>query len=191
MNKLKKLALGGTLILSGLTILFFGLVLVANFMWPVSQPPQISGVVSKQKTDQQKPLKTSSIDINVLFNETNQARSKNGLARLSLNPGLNDSATDKCLDLVRRDYWSHNAPDGVKPWTFIEHHVDNYSAAGENLAYGFDSAAETVEGWMASSGHRKNIVDKHYTDVGFGVCKSDDYVGQGQKLIIVQHFISR
>jgi uncharacterized protein YkwD len=162
----------------------------ANKLRSLQQVSQVPGIVAEQDKPV-KPPEVSDIDMSVLFSETNKARSQNGAPRLSLNPGLNDSATGKCLDLVKRDYWSHNAPDGVEPWVFIEQHVDGYTKAGENLAYGFVEASSVVEGWLASHGHRENIVNEQYTDVGFAVCKSDNFIGKGQRLIIVQHFIGQ
>lgn len=190
MKKAKKVVVICLAVLGGLTTIFISLVLLVAIFSPTPQPSHSVGVVAKQqKTD--KPLKVSDININTLFNETNQYRSNKGAARLSLNPDLNDSARDKCLDLVKRDYWAHNAPNGTKPWVFIERYVDRYDRASENLAYGYTESKSVIEGWIASPSHRVNLIDRRLTDVGFGVCKSDNYVDQGPQLIVVQHFISR
>ncbi|MER2170832.1 MAG: CAP domain-containing protein, partial [Psychrobacillus psychrodurans] len=49
----------------------------------------------------------------------------------------------------------------------------SYTAAGENIAKGQKSAAQVMEAWMNSSGHRANILDAKFTHIGVG------YVGDG------------
>lgn len=109
---------------------------------------------------------------------------------LSLNPLLSQSALNKCNDMVRRDYWSHKDPKGNEPWEFIKPLTD-YQAAGENLAYGHADAESVVTGWINSPGHNENLLNKDFTDVGFGVCLSENYVNEGRQVIVVQHFIQR
>lgn len=66
--------------------------------------------------------------------------------------------------------------------------VCSYQFAGENLAYGYIAESAVVAGWMASDGHRKNILDKNFTEVGFGICKSENFNNSGKQLLVVQHF---
>src|SRR5882762_5752510 len=61
-----------------------------------------------------------------LLDGTNTQRTSNGLTALSLNAQLNQAAQAKANDMVARDYWSHNTPDGQTPWTF-------FAAAGYNF----------------------------------------------------------
>lgn len=121
-----------------------------------------------------------------LWVATNEERSKNNMSALTLNAQLNDSALRKCQDMVAKNYWSHNDPEGNEPWHFIDQVNYSYETAGENLAYGFISENNVVTGWMNSEGHRKNILGD-YSEVGFGTCKSDNYVNNGRQLIVVQH----
>lgn len=119
-----------------------------------------------------------------LLELTNKQRSK----PLTLNQKLAESAEAKCKDMVKNDYWDHNDKQGREPWYFIDQAGYSYEYAGENLAYGFRSESDTVTGWMNSDGHRKNILDTNFTEVGFGTCVSDNYIGQGKQYIVVQHF---
>lgn len=128
------------------------------------------------------------ISIQSLWEHTNKQRGKKGLGQLSLNPQLNKSALSKCKDMTNRDYWSHNAPNGTEPWIFIQKKGVAYTYAGENLAYGFTEAESITKGWMDSKTHRENILSNKFTHVGFGICKSKNFVGDGPQTIIVQHF---
>lgn len=123
-----------------------------------------------------------------LLTLTNVERSKNGKAPLSINIKLNDSAAHKCDDMVKQNYWSHNDKNGVEPWRFIADTGYQYGRLGENLAYGFTSEGAVVTGWINSEGHRQNLLDQAFTEVGFATCLSDNFVNSGKQLIVVQHF---
>ena len=127
------------------------------------------------------------LSIYSLFNLTNEQRKLAGLAELSLDPRLNNSASDKCKDMVAKNYWAHNAPDGTKPWIFIGKYT-KYNKAAENLAHGFYSNESIIDGWMNSPSHKENIVEPGYTNIGFAICDSPNFVNEGKQTIIVQHF---
>ena len=56
----------------------------------------------------------------------------------------------------------------------------NLSYAGENVAYGYPSGTSVVRAWMASDGHRANILNRRYRSMGIGARKADGvwYVAQ-------------
>ncbi len=120
-----------------------------------------------------------------LLDATNQQRAANSVGNLSLNSSLNQAAQAKADDMVTRDYWSHNTPEGNPPWVFIDSTGYDYKKAGENLAYGFLTSADTVTGWMNSPSHRENMLLGDYTDVGFGYANSSDYQGTGPETVVV------
>ncbi len=120
-----------------------------------------------------------------LLVSTNNRRTANGAATLSLNSQLNAAAQVKAEDMITRDYWSHNTPDGQEPWVFIDAQGYDYTKAGENLAYGFASSDNTVTGWMNSPSHRDNMLDTVFTEVGFGFANSSNFVGTGEQTIVV------
>lgn len=125
------------------------------------------------------------MSISGLLQETNEERAGGGLAGLSLNALLNQAAQAKADDMAARDYWSHNTPEGNPPWVFFVNAGYNYQAAGENLAYGFLSSTEAVVGWMNSPGHKANILNGSYKEVGFGIANSSNYQGTGPETIVV------
>ena len=120
-----------------------------------------------------------------LLAQTNTQRTQNNLGALALNATLSQAAQAKAEDMVARDYWSHNTPDGQEPWVFITGAGYQYQAAGENLAYGFTDSASAVTGWMNSPGHRANILNSAYSEVGFGMANSPNYQQNGQQTIVV------
>lgn len=123
-----------------------------------------------------------------LLNETNKRRAAAGQPALSLDPQLTAAAQTKAEDMVKTDYWSHTAPDGKTPWTFIKASGYQYQTAGENLAYGFASAGETITGWMNSTEHRANILNTSYRNVGFGIANSPNYQGNGPETVVVAEY---
>lgn len=121
-----------------------------------------------------------------LLNATNAFRAQNGLGPLSLNGQLNTSAQNKAQHMVTHNYWAHDAPDGTSPWYFFDQAGYNYTRAGENLAYGFNTSQDTVNGWIGSPGHRANMLGDYY-DVGFGFVDGSNYQG-GPNTVVVAHY---
>lgn len=123
---------------------------------------------------------------------TNEERVKAGLPPVTENPILNASAQAKAQDMADRNYWSHDSPDGVEPWSFIKAQGYNYSFAGENLACGWENSEKVTKGWMASPSHKVNIVKPEYTQVGYGIVEANSYTcgnfPRSKQTIIVQHF---
>jgi uncharacterized protein YkwD len=120
-----------------------------------------------------------------LLQSTNGHRSNHGRAKLSINQALNSAAQAKANDMVNRDYWSHNTPDGQEPWIFIQNAGYKYQKAGENLAYGFLTSNDTVAGWMNSPTHKQNMLDRDFTEVGFGFANSTNFNDSGQQTVVV------
>ena len=127
----------------------------------------------------------TSMNSSELLSSTNGQRAANGAGNLSLNSKLTSAAQAKANDMVARNYWSHNTPDGEEPWAFIARAGYQYRTAGENLAYGFANGADTVTGWMNSPPHRENLLNSSFLEVGFGFANSSNYVSNGEQTIVV------
>ena len=125
------------------------------------------------------------MSVQTLLDDTNTQRTDNNVKELSLNSKLTAAAQNKANDMAARDYWSHNTPDGKTPWTFITAAGYNYQTAGENLAYGFATATDTVTGWMNSPEHRANILNASFHDVGFGFVNIANYQDSGPETLVV------
>lgn len=127
----------------------------------------------------------TSMSISELLQDTNNQRTANGLGALALNATLNQAAQAKAQDMAANDYWAHTSPSGLTPWYFITQAGYGYSTAGENLAYGFDNAGDALIGWMNSPGHKANILNTAFTEVGFGTINIPSYQGQGEQTLVV------
>jgi hypothetical protein len=92
--------------------------------------------------------------------------------------------------MAARDYWSHQTPQGNPPWVFAQAQGYTYQKLGENLATGFSGPQATIDGWMASTEHRNNMLDNAYSQVGFGYANNPNYTaaGGGPMTIIVAFY---
>jgi uncharacterized protein YkwD len=127
----------------------------------------------------------TSVSQTSLLQETNIQRGAQSRGALALNGVLSKAAQDKANDMAARNYWSHATPEGTQPWQFITAAGYNYTTAGENLAYGFDTSSAAVAGWMNSPGHRANLLNSDFKEVGFGIANNPNYQGDGEQTIIV------
>ena len=100
----------------------------------------------------------------------NKVREDEGLAPLSIDRDLEESATAKACDMRDRQYFEHKDPQGVEPWHFFTEAGYVYEYAGENLAIGYTNPTDTMLGWMNSPKHRENILNPNYTEFGIGFC---------------------
>jgi len=125
------------------------------------------------------------MSIDGLVQETNERRAAQKAPVLQLNAHLTKAAQIKAQDMVERNYWSHNTPDGNAPWEFINNAGYSYKKAGENLAYGFRDENDVIGGWMNSPSHRANMLDANYQEVGFGFADSKNYVNGGPSTVVV------
>ncbi len=130
----------------------------------------------------------TNIGVDSLLLQTNQQRTTNGLSALTINAKLNQAAQAKANDMVTRNYWSHNTPDGVEPWAFFDNAGYAYFKAGENLAFGFMTSGDTITGWMNSPSHRENLLSSSFQEVGFGFANSSDFVNNGNETVVVAEY---
>lgn len=130
------------------------------------------------------PTTVSAQDAGGLLAGTNAQRS----TPLTLNSTLSAAAQAKANDMVARNYWSHKTPDGQSPWIFFQQAGYKYSTAGENLAYGQDSNEQVIREWVASPTHYANIINTSFTEVGFGIVTTDNYMGGGQATLVVAFY---
>ncbi len=119
---------------------------------------------------------------------TNKYRTENGnLGLLTENSKLNFSAEKKLQDMFVKGYFEHISPDGVGVGDLGTQVSYEYIIIGENLALGnFKDDKALVDAWMASPGHRANILKKQYTEIGVAVGKGS-YNGN-TVWMGVQHF---
>lgn len=118
---------------------------------------------------------------------TNAQRQKNGLPPLAENFKLNNSARVKVQDMFAKQYFEHVSPSGVAVGDLAKQVGYQFIVIGENLALGnFKSDQDLVQAWMDSPGHRANILNTRYRDIGVAVAKGR-FEGHDVWLA-VQHF---
>ncbi len=118
---------------------------------------------------------------------TNEQREISGLPPLRVNAQLQESARQKLQDMLSHQYFSHESPSGKGVGDFMDEAGYEFILAGENLALGdFKDDQDLVQGWMDSEGHRKNILNEDYQEIGVAVMKGI-YEGR-ETWLAVQHF---
>ena len=105
----------------------------------------------------------------------NEIRVKNGLNKLTMNWELSRVARYKSQDMHDNKYFSHTSPVYGSPFTMIKNFGISYRTAGENIAMGYRTPQAVVDGWMNSSGHRANILNSSFTQIGVGYVKDGNY----------------
>jgi uncharacterized protein YkwD len=106
----------------------------------------------------------------------NIERGKVGLPPLKRNTELDFAARDHTRDMVEDNYFAHDSYDRVNgvltvvctTFTRVKRYYSGYSAAGENLAARYSTPEAVVAGWMASPGHKANILSTAYREIGVG-----------------------
>jgi uncharacterized protein YkwD len=137
-----------------------------------SQPAQnFSAPAPMQQTANVTPKKTNVLTVEGVIMQTNDQRAANGnLPPLAENATLDDVATLRLDDMFTQQYFAHVGPQGESAITVASSVGYDHLALGENLALG-NYAGDTgvVTAWMNSPGHRANILDTHYTQIGVAV----------------------
>ena len=102
--------------------------------------------------------------------ETNIQRQQYGLPVLSVNAKLALMAQAKAEDMFSRQYFAHQSPTGDGPAELAQMVGYEYFLVGENLALGnYKDDEGLVNAWMNSPGHRENILQSKYTEIGVAV----------------------
>ena len=96
----------------------------------------------------------------------NQERAKAGLAPLTVNARAAAAAQVRAKEITTS--FSHTRPDGSSFSTALKEAGVSFRRSGENIAYGQRSPQAVMDVWMNSSGHRANILNPNFTEIGVG-----------------------
>jgi uncharacterized protein YkwD len=100
----------------------------------------------------------------------NVERARVGVSPVTHCQTLEDQATQYCCEMIYYDFFAHENPvTGTDLAERAEEFGYDYLAIGENLAAGQSSPAQAMANWMASDGHRENILNPQFTELGVGV----------------------
>jgi|GEM_PF-732061 len=106
---------------------------------------------------------------------TNTEREKQGLSPLKANTELSHVAREKSNDMANNNYFDHNSPQYGSPFDMMKEFGVTYRTAGENIARGQQTPEEVVDGWMNSEGHRANILNGDFTEIGVGFVEKGNH----------------
>lgn len=104
----------------------------------------------------------------------NAERKKVNAPPLTLNSKLNQAAQNHTNDMVAKRYFSHTSPSGSTMVSRVNAVGYSYRTIGENIAAGKASPNDTMIQWMNSAGHRKNILNPSFKELGVGYAPSND-----------------
>lgn len=143
-------------------------------------PGKLFGPITNQKA--------ISLDPAIVLKWTNQYRADNGLATLAMNDLLVKAAQNKTDDMFKNQYFEHVSPSGVTPAQVVTSAGYKYNLTGENLALGdFKDEKDLVDAWMNSPGHRANILNKDFTEIGIAT-GLNTFEDRGKTWLAVQEF---
>ena len=107
-----------------------------------------------------------------LLTLTNAKRQNAGLPALRLSSQLGQVAQNHAEDMAINNYFSHIGLNGSQLSERVEAIGYDFSYVGENISAGRTTPLDTIQGWMNSQGHRENILNPNYTEIGFGYAYS-------------------
>lgn len=108
----------------------------------------------------------------------NEARAEHGVRRLCVRQDLMVAAQEHAEDMIRRDFYAHETPEGLTSGDRIARAGYPFATYGENnnrVSGGYggkpgrDDLREAFEGWMGSPGHRDNLLNPAFREVGIGL----------------------
>ena len=143
--------------------------------------PEQSTQPGKSEQSESSDAKTPSVDSSVSDYEkqvveiVNRYRAENGLKPLTLNTELSRVARLKSQDMKDKKYFSHTSPTYGSPFDMMKKFGISYRTAGENIAMGQRTPEAVMTAWMNSSGHRANILNSTYTQIGVGYVADGNY----------------
>ena len=104
-----------------------------------------------------------------LLDLVNAARASAGCPALTPDSRLSAAALEHSRDMANRSYFEHTSPDGITPWSRMLAAGYQFSLAGENIAAGYSNVDAAFNGWMNSAGHRSNILNCSFRNMGLGL----------------------
>ena len=131
-------------------------------------------LVAAVRLDPPKPTPPSpSPDIRQIVDLVNAERTAVGLPALGYDARLGSAAQGHSDDQARRGEMSHVGGDGSTVGVRVDRTGYPWRSVAENVAYGYRTPSEVMAGWMASPGHRRNILSAN-TQLGVGLAFGAD-----------------
>ena len=112
----------------------------------------------------------------------NEERARNGLSPLTVHTGAEKAAAVRAREI--QTSFSHTRPNGSSFSTALTEAGASFAVSGENIAYGQKTPAQVMEAWMNSAGHRANILNPSFRQIGVGYAESASGIGYWTQLFI-------
>lgn len=103
----------------------------------------------------------------------NNERERMGISPLRENSELSRVARIKSEDFINNNYFTHNSPIYGTPFEMLNNFKIPFTAAAENIASGQKTPTEVMQTWMNSPGHRSNILNETFNQIGVGVARDN------------------
>ncbi|HEX6862172.1 MAG TPA: CAP domain-containing protein, partial [Thermoanaerobaculia bacterium] len=118
--------------------------------------------------------------------QVNAQRRKAGASPLKLDQDLQEAAQAHAQDMLARGYFAHKSPSDTPVRERARSAGYDWRTIGENIAEGQLSAGEVMRTWMNSPGHRRNILDPNFRELGVGLALGRS--GSGYRVLWAQAF---
>ncbi len=105
----------------------------------------------------------------------NKERAKAGCSALTVNAKLTAAALNHSKDMAAHSTMSHTGSDGSDAGERITRAGYAWMTYGENVAYGYSTPEQVMTGWMNSPGHRQNILNCAFKEIGVGLAQPNSY----------------
>ena len=142
------------------------------------QPAETPQARQKQANQDEQPAAETSAQLSAeeqqMVNLVNAERQKQGLPALKVNMELVQVARVKAQDMIDHQYFGHHSPTYGSPTDMLNAFGVKYRTAGENLA-GNQTVERAHQSLMNSDGHRANILNGNYTEIGIGIVNGGPY----------------
>ncbi|MEU2494488.1 sigma-70 family RNA polymerase sigma factor [Streptomyces sp. NPDC007883] len=134
---------------------------------PSTAKPKPKPTPTPEAPDPEPPLPSG--DVAQVVALVNAERSKAGCGPVRSNDKLETAARRHSEDMAARGYFDHTSPDGSDPGDRITAAGYRWSTYGENIARGQQSPSSVMDSWMNSPGHRANILNCSFKELGVGI----------------------
>ncbi|QYX78752.1 CAP domain-containing protein [Streptomyces akebiae] len=105
----------------------------------------------------------------------NAEREKAGCSPVTVDDKLTKAAQDHSQDMADHQNMSHTGSDGSSMSDRLARVGYRFSTAGENVAAGYGTADSVMDGWMNSPGHKANILNCAFKEIGIGLAGPGNY----------------
>lgn len=110
----------------------------------------------------------------------NEERAKAGLPALTMDADITAAANVRAKEIKQQ--FSHTRPNGSSFSTVLKEQGVAFRGSGENIAWGQKSPEQVMNSWMNSEGHRANILNKNFKNIGVGYYQDEKGVNHWVQL---------